>query len=134
MSDLRQQLDRITVEKRSYVLRHLPDDFVKLKEFDRLYSLLTDIFFLEAKTQAVSVFDLATDSTGALEVISDDHPHHKILRLLDEAIRRDIHFIARHANDYSQALFQCLWNSCWWYDYQEAVEHYEKSKARWSRN
>ncbi len=48
----------------------------------------------------------------------------RILRLLEEALRRDIHFIARHADDYPQALFQCLWNTCWWYDCPEAAQHY----------
>ena len=46
------------------------------------------------------------------------------LKLLDEALRRDIHFIDRHASEYPQGLFQCLWNICWWYDCEEAAAHY----------
>lgn len=126
MSDLGQQLAITSDERRSYVLQHLPGHLTNLHEAERLYSLLTDIFFLEAKTQGVSVFDLAADFTRAVEVIPDDHPHHKIFRLLEEAIRRDIDFINRHRKDYPQALFQCLWNSCWWYDCPEAAEHYEQ--------
>jgi len=45
-----------------------------------------------------------------------------------DALRRDIHFIARHAQDYPQALFQCLWNTCWWYDCPEAALHYEEGR------
>jgi WD40 repeat protein len=62
--------------------------------------------------------------------------------LLDEALRRDMHFIARHAHDYLHGLFQCLWNTCWWYDCPEAAKHYDpatdanevaarRSRARW---
>ena len=42
------------------------------------------------------------------------------LALLDEAIRRDVHFLDRHPT----ALFQCMWNTCWWYDCPEAAGHY----------
>ena len=54
-----------------------------------------------------------------------------MLGLLEEALRRDIHFIARHAQDYPQALFQCLWNSCWWYDCPEAEKHYVMPEGGW---
>lgn len=50
-----------------------------------------------------------------------DHPHRRLLELLDEAVRRDVHFIARHPT----TLFQCLWNTCWWYDCPEEAAHYE---------
>ena len=112
MTELTQLLVMLSEERRSYILRHLPWQLVESGEFDRLYRLLTDIFFLEAKIQEVSVFDLTADFTCALEVIPDDHPHRKILRLLEEAIRWDIHFIARHVQDCLQGIFQCLWNSC----------------------
>jgi WD40 repeat protein len=35
-----------------------------------------------------------------------------------------VHFIDRHPT----TLFQCLWNSCWWYDCPDAAEHYDLSK------
>jgi len=50
MSDLQQQLTELSKERRSYVLRHLPGHLADIKEIDCLYSLLTDIFFLEAKS------------------------------------------------------------------------------------
>jgi WD40 repeat protein len=131
MSDLQQQLSRISNEKRFYVLRHLPRHLAVQKDCVRLYSLLTDIFFLESKTQEVSVFDLATDFTEAIEITPDNGPYHKILRLLEEAILKDIHFIDRHVEEYPQALFQCLWNSCWWYDSPESTLHYKSEENTW---
>jgi WD40 repeat protein len=54
-----------------------------------------------------------------------EHPKHRILELLEEAIRRDIHFIARHPT----TLFQCMWNTCWWYDCPETARHYMESEG-----
>src|SRR5262245_56503993 len=59
------------------------------------------------------IFSLVQDFAAALEVMPEGHPRCRILALLDEAIRRDVHFIDRHPT----TLFQCLWNSCWWYDH-----------------
>ena len=70
------------------------------------------------------IFDLVRDFADALEAMPKEHPRHRLLKLLDEAIRRDIHFIARHRDDYPQALFQCAWNNGWWYDCPQALRHY----------
>ena len=86
------------------------------------------LFRLEGKVQAGMAFELAGDFSAAVEALPADRPQRRILRLLDEALRRDIHFIARHAQDYPQALFQCLWNTCWWYDCPEAALHYEEGR------
>jgi len=94
-------------------------------ETERAYSaiehLFCDLSFLEAKTEAGMVFELAVDFSAAVETVPVDRPQRRVVRLLEEALRRDIHFIARHSQDYPQGLFQCLWNSCWWYDYPEAA-------------
>jgi hypothetical protein len=58
------------------------------------------------------IFDLAKDFHDALAAMSGDHLKRRIFELLEEAIRHDIHFIARHPT----TLFQCLWNTWWWYD------------------
>src|SRR5256885_7009789 len=55
----------------------------------------------------------------------EGHPRRRILTLLDEAVRRDVHFLARHPT----TLFQCLWNTCWWYDCPDAAQHYEEGRA-----
>lgn len=82
------------------------------------------------------IFDLAQDFHDALAAIPrrqgsggqvpQEHPKLRILELLQEAIRRDIHFIDRHPT----TLFQCMWNSCWWYDCPEAAEHMESGPLR----
>lgn len=66
------------------------------------------------------IFDLVKDFADVLDAMPREHPRQRLLKLLDEAIRRDVHFIDRHPT----TLFQCLWNTCWWYDCPEAVEHY----------
>src|SRR4030042_2098001 len=66
------------------------------------------------------IFELAQDFHEVVASMPVEHPKHRMLELLGEAIRRDIHFIARH----STTLFQCMWHSCWWYDCPEGVNHY----------
>jgi WD40 repeat protein len=107
-----------------YFFENLCRHFVLAERTDDLAALLEDVAFLEAKVVAGLTFDLPGDFAEALRAVPAEHPERKILALIDEAIRRDIHFIARHARDYPQALFQCLWNSCWWYDCSEAKPHY----------
>jgi len=70
------------------------------------------------------IFELVKDFLVALAAMPADHPKRRILRLLEEALRRDVHFIARHPT----TLFQCMWNTCWWYDCGEAVHHYKEAK------
>ena len=68
------------------------------------------------------IFALATDFTMAVEKLPLARPKHRILRLLEEALLRDIHFIARHPT----ALFQSFWNLCWWYDCPQSMMHYRQ--------
>ena len=67
------------------------------------------------------IFDLVQDFAAVLDTMPEVHSRRRILSLLDEAIRRDVHFIDRHPT----TLFQCLWNSCWWYDCKEAACYFE---------
>uniref|UniRef100_UPI0026236F64 WD40 repeat domain-containing protein n=1 Tax=uncultured Gimesia sp. TaxID=1678688 RepID=UPI0026236F64 len=98
------------------------------ESWDELETTLTSIRFLESKHQAGLVLELAADFTTAVTLLPHDRPQRRILRLLEEALRRDLNFIARHAKDYPQGLFQCLWNSCWWYDSPEADGHYSQDE------
>jgi WD40 repeat protein len=109
---------------RDYVLHHGPQHLVDAERWDELEALLTDIYFLQAKNEVGLVFDLAGDFTAAVAALPEDRPGRRILALLNKALQRDIHFIARHAQDYPQGLFQCLWNSGWWYDCPAAAQHY----------
>ena len=97
--------------------------------WDMLEHTLTTLFYLEANVAAGRVFDLAGQFASAVDALAADRPQRRILRLLEEALRRDIHFIAAHVRDYSQGLFQCLWNSCWWYDGPAAAAYYLPSSA-----
>lgn len=72
------------------------------------------------------IFELVADYADVLDAMPQEHPRHRILKLLDEAIRRDVHLIDRHPT----TLFQCLWNTCWWYDTPQAAKHLEIPEAR----
>ena len=108
-----------------YALRHLPAHLTGGERWDDLVALLTDLFYLEAKTQAGWVFELGSDFTAAVEHMPREHSRHRVLELLEEALRRDIHFVERH----STTLFQCLWNTCWWYDCPDAAPYYEEKRT-----
>jgi len=71
------------------------------------------------------IFELAQDFHDAVAAMPREHLKHRMLELLEEAIRRDGHFIARHPT----TLFQCMWNTCWWYDCPEAAKHSENPEA-----
>ncbi len=117
--------------ERTFSLRFAPTHLIAARRWDDLEKLLTDLTFLEAKNEAGLVFDLATDFTNTVNAVPAGRPQRHILELLGEALRREIHFIARHAKDYPQALFQVLWNNCWWYDCPEVVPHYKEAKGEW---
>lgn len=84
--------------------------------WDEIESLLANWHFLEAKTQRLSVFNLADDFELAMQSIPSDREKRAFLELVSEAIHRDINFIAAHRSDNAPVLFQCLWNTCWWHD------------------
>ncbi len=112
---------------RTYAVRYGPRMLLEAGRYDDLVRLLTDLFFLEAKAEAGLIFELAADFGNAIGALPADYPHRRILRLLEEALRRDLHFLARHPS----ALFQCLWNLGWWYDCPEAASHYDPPLAGW---
>lgn len=116
-------LRMLSSEKRLYGLHDVVSHLVEAGAWNAVWRGLTTLRFLEAKAEAGLVFELADDFASALKGLPKRHPKRRILALLGEALRRDIHFIARHPT----TLFQCLWNSCWWYDCPEAERHYELS-------
>lgn len=128
-SNLATRLANMLPEKRRFALQDLPSHLLAAGIWDKLEQLLTDLGFLEAKTEAGLVLTLAEDFAEATKRIPPHRPQHRMLRLLEAAIRRDLHFIARHPT----TLFQCLWNSCWWYDCPEAELHYVEAKEGLAR-
>jgi len=73
------------------------------------------------------IFELAQDFHDAAAAMPSEHAGRHVLELLEQAIRRDIHFIDRHPT----TLLQCLWNSCRWYDPPEAAQHYDEPEGSW---
>lgn len=71
------------------------------------------------------IFDIVQDFGAVLDAMPLEHPKRRMLKLLDEAIRRDIQFIARHPT----TLFQCLWNLCWWHENPVAERHYQGNES-----
>jgi hypothetical protein len=112
-----------------YALRHLPTHLIESARWDDLAGLLRDLRYLEVKAEAGYVFDLAMDYTRTLQRLPDEYDRvsRKHLRLIEQALRSDLHFLAHHPT----ALFQCLWNRCWWYDCDEAAAHHDPPPGGW---
>jgi WD40 repeat protein len=111
-----------------YGLRQRPAHLLAAGRREALHALLTDWRFLEAKAAAGLVFELASDFAVAVAALPEGKDRRR-LGLLEEAIRRDVHFVQRHREGYPQALFQSLWNSCWWYDCADAAGHYVEGRT-----
>jgi WD40 repeat protein len=102
-------------------------DLARVGHWDDLEALLLDPSFLEVKVQSGMAFELAEDLALALERLPQGRPWRRVLGLLEEAFLRDLHFIARHPG----TLFQCLWNSGWWYDCPEAASRHDPPEGGW---
>jgi WD40 repeat protein len=109
-----------------YFFNHLREHLVAAGRGSELADLLQDLRWLEAKTSAGLIFDLGNDFSAAQQSLVSKDPRRRLLELLHKALCRDIYFIDRHREEYQQGLFQCLWNSCWWYDCWETAHHYDQ--------
>jgi WD40 repeat protein len=105
----------------------LPWQWLEAARWDEVAKTLTNLEFVEAKAEAGLVFDLVMDFTRVLERMPIDHGARRHLRLLEQALRFDLHFVARHPT----TLFQCMWNLCWWYDSPDAAAHYDSPSGGW---
>jgi hypothetical protein len=97
---------------RTYALRFVARHLLEAGRNGEAVTLLLDLVFLEAKTEAGMVLELTEDFSRVVEATPDQDSRRRLLQLLEKAIRRDIQFIGRHPS----ALFQSLWNTCWWHD------------------
>ncbi len=129
----------------------LPWQLLQAARWLDLEALLTTLPFCESKAEAGLASDLADDFTMTNKALPGDPPTRRewdkhgrslaqkikkltdpfrmrlLLPLLEEALRRDLPFLSRNPT----ALFQCLWNSCWWHDADEAAHHYERPRNGW---
>jgi WD40 repeat protein len=103
-----------------YLPTHLRHHLVSAARLDDLSQLLCEPRWLEFKCENDLTFDVPLDFASALAALPASDSRAGVLRLLDEAFRRDIHFVARHPD----SLFQCMWNSCWWYGNPASADHY----------
>jgi WD40 repeat protein len=92
-----------------------------------LAGLLLGWPLLQAKHLAGLVYELAGELAAGRAMLEGRDAG--LVGLVEEALRRDIGFIDAHREDYPQALLQCLWNSCWWYDHPCAAAHYADGGA-----
>jgi hypothetical protein len=111
-----------------YGLRHRARHLVAAGRPAEAYTLLTDLPELEARVRAGLAFEVAADLGLTAQSLPAGRER-RILELLEEALRRDIQFIDRHRQDYPQGLFQCLFNSLWWYDCPQAALHYAEGRS-----
>ncbi|MBI3800909.1 MAG: hypothetical protein HY268_28530, partial [Deltaproteobacteria bacterium] len=97
------------VYQRLNILRVTP---TTTPEFDQaceaLENLLSDLSFLEAKSEAGMVFELATDLVAALQTLPVERSRHHILSLIEEALRREIHFVFGRPELLTQQLYNRL--------------------------
>jgi len=103
-------------------VNELPWQRLKTNNWDKIEKLFLDIFFLEAKTEAGKVIELLNnDFKNVINFLPNNRQLYRVMCLLNEALSRDLHFIANHPT----LIFQCLWNRCWWYDNPNAANFYE---------
>ena len=87
MGELRQKLATMSPERQRYALETLPTHFGEAGQFQRLYRLLTDFDFIEAKLDALDVHALIQD----YEFVENA----ETLRLIQGALRLSAHILER---------------------------------------
>jgi WD40 repeat protein len=110
-----------------YFFTHLRRHLAEAGRGEELLELLLGGLWLEAKADHGLIFDLPLDF-GAARRLAGARPARRLnVDLLDEALCRDLHFIARHPG----TLFQCVWNTGWWYDSPAAAPYYDPPAGGW---
>lgn len=98
-------------------------DRPRAAESAALAALMLQWDLLDAKTRSGLVYELAAELRAAGRLLAATGGNAGLLPLVEEALRNNIGFIDAHRSDYPQALLQCLWNSCWWYDHPALAHH-----------
>ena len=110
---------------RTYAVRFGPRHQIDAGDSGAAADVLLDLEYLEERAADGGVYELPgvmRECAGA--VAADDH-RGRFLRLLEEAMRRDVRFLAAHPG----SLFQSLWNLAWWYDCPDAARYYRATGA-----
>lgn len=111
------KLELLNSAARGYLVRQSTKHLLEGECWDKLYSLFTNLIFLEAKNEAGLLSELNKDIRDAVSEWPTDTSNRfeqkQILELLRKELIRNQHFIDRHNDpkDYPQGLFQCLWNN-----------------------
>lgn len=87
-------------------------ELIAKKSWDRLADRLFDLDYVQQRADSGQIFDLLLEMDAAAVAVPSRHQAAKVLNVLARSLRRNANFIARQP----AALFQCFWNSCWWYD------------------
>jgi WD40 repeat protein len=74
------------------------------------------------------IYELVADFASVLSHLPGDHGRRPLLQQLEEGLNANVFGVGRHPT----TLFQCLWNTCWWYDCPEAEHHYEEPEDGWA--
>ncbi len=103
MGELQQKLATMSPERRLYTLKNLPTHLGKAGQVQRLYRLLTDYDFIEAKLDALGVQALIQDYEFVGKFTPSAFPGKpgaelptpvKVLTLIEDAIRLSAHILA----------------------------------------
>ena len=105
-----------------YFFQHLRHHLVEAGRDTELTSLLLDLAGWKPRPRPAWSSTWPWTSPGPWSAIPIDHgARQSPAAARAKALRSDLHFLARHPT----ALFQCLWNRCWWYDCPDAAAHYD---------
>ena len=95
----------------SHAFSDLPYHLILSGDLPATIATLENIFFIAAKISCGMTYQLVEDFNFLFGRWPENDPRLAMLTLLRKVLRRHIYFIARHAEDYSIATFQCLWNA-----------------------
>lgn len=109
MSEFKEQLEKLSQQELILALETVPGHLVQTTQGEKLYQLLTDFDFIEAKLELLAVqaliedFDLASNSDVLLT-----QEQRQTLRLIQGAIRKSAHVLEK---DKTQLTAQLLNNA-----------------------
>jgi WD40 repeat protein len=87
-------------------------ELIAAGEWDRIAQRLCTLEYVHSKADAGGIFDLIAEYQAAAAAIPSSHPASEILPVIAASLCRNGTFISKHPS----AVFQCLWNTCWWHD------------------